>query len=61
MVRLYADEHFPRQVVQNLRYEGHDVNSGCIGMIKPLQRQRAQSLQKREMNNSDANGFDMMS
>lgn len=25
MARIYADEHFPRQVVQNLRYEGHDV------------------------------------
>ena len=25
MVRIYADEHFPRQVVQNLRSLGHDV------------------------------------
>lgn len=25
MARIYADEHFPRQVVQNLRFLGHDV------------------------------------
>ena len=25
MARLYADEHFPRQVVQNLRSLGHDI------------------------------------
>ncbi len=25
MARLYADEHFPRQIVQNLRSFGHDV------------------------------------
>jgi hypothetical protein len=28
-------------------------------MIKPQRAQRAQSLQKRDMNNSDTNGFDM--
>jgi len=28
-------------------------------MIKPQRPQRAQSLQKREMNNSDTKGFDM--
>jgi hypothetical protein len=25
MARIYADEHFPREVVQNLRSLGHDV------------------------------------
>ncbi|MBE9096491.1 DUF5615 family PIN-like protein [Tychonema sp. LEGE 07203] len=25
MARIYADEHFPRQAVQNLRSLGHDV------------------------------------
>ena len=25
MARIYADEHFPRQVVQNLRSLSHDV------------------------------------
>lgn len=25
MARLYADEHFPRQVVQNMRSLGHDI------------------------------------
>lgn len=25
MARIYADEHFPRQVVQKLRSLGHDV------------------------------------
>ena len=25
MARLYADEHFPRQVVQKLRSLGHDI------------------------------------
>jgi hypothetical protein len=28
-------------------------------MIKPQRAQRAQSLQKIEMNNSDTNGFDL--
>ena len=27
MARLYADEQFPRQVVQNLRSLGHDVQT----------------------------------
>jgi hypothetical protein len=34
------------------------INSGCIGMIKPLLTQRRQR-KGREMNNSDANGFDI--
>ena len=34
------------------------INSGCIGMIKPQRTQRRQR-KGREMNNSDANGFDI--
>ena len=45
MARIYADEHFPRQVVQNLRSLGHDVltvqEAGNAGLpdeteLKPL-------------------------
>jgi hypothetical protein len=37
-----------------------DIVYVCFWMIKPQRAQRAQSLQKREMNNYDTNGFDMI-
>ena len=35
------------------------MNSGCSGMIKPQSTLQNAEFENREMNNSDANGFDI--
>jgi len=37
------------------------INSGCIGMIKPQSTLQNAEFENREMDNSDAKGFDIMS